>query len=352
MQTKAMTIGSIVHGAYGDYYEQFICLKEYKKRHPQHRLVLFFASEHRRSELAVFDLTFADGIYSEREITTVPVDRFYQFQIRDGELQQDIICKLPAEILAKFDHHLNIKPWSVLRTLDLHDPAVQLDMSNEGRARLPEVMRANNINPEVFDKRFTVGFLWRYRSGGSSVRTNLMPSEERVRREKSRLLTLLIEDYGAHVLVCGMNVRATDENRTRIDAKYTERKLDLPDKHATYLQGLSWGLELEILRRCDLCIVMPSGFSEALWMKRSGPTVLVDSPPHYLAKLVWNRLNLFEALSPREFFFQIMQPHTSLRVLRRMRQRKLLRRPRLANTALTDASQPQSALEVEGSSRQ
>ena len=31
---RVTTIGSILHGAYGDYYEQLVCLKAYKRAHP------------------------------------------------------------------------------------------------------------------------------------------------------------------------------------------------------------------------------------------------------------------------------------------------------------------------------
>src|SRR5260370_22306322 len=58
-----LTIGSILHGAYGDIYEQLVCLKSYKKRHPEIRLILFFSSEHRHKEFLVFDLSFADEVH-------------------------------------------------------------------------------------------------------------------------------------------------------------------------------------------------------------------------------------------------------------------------------------------------
>src|SRR5205807_10624718 len=89
-------------------------------------------------------------------------------------------------------------------------------------------------------------------------------------------------------------------------------------------KGLSWGLELEIIRRCALCVVMASGFSEALWMKRQGATVMVDTPPDYVAKLLWNRMPFFNLLRPSELWFQLRQPHTADRVLRYLRRRDLL----------------------------
>jgi hypothetical protein len=83
----------------------------------------------------------------------------------------------------------------------------------------------------------------------------------------------------------------------RIDAKFPEYGLDLPQQFSTHLKGLSWALELEILSRCTLCVANPSGFSEALWIKRGGGVLLVDPPPHYLAKALWRRVPLFNLQS-------------------------------------------------------
>src|SRR6516164_2737758 len=88
------TIGSILHGAYGDYYEQLVCLKHFKRTHPADRLILFFASEHRYQELKVLDLSFADKVHAASALTSVPVDRFLQYQIKDEELQADVLAKL------------------------------------------------------------------------------------------------------------------------------------------------------------------------------------------------------------------------------------------------------------------
>ena len=113
-----------------------------------------------------------------------------------------------------------------------------------------------------------------------------------------------------------MNVQTTDVNRSRTDNKYTTVGLDTDPAHTIYLQGLNWGLELEIMRRCDICFTMSSGFSEALWIKRSKPTILVDAQPMYLLKLLRNRMQLFDIWSPRALAFHIRQPHTLERTLR------------------------------------
>jgi hypothetical protein len=80
------------------------------------------------------------------------------------------------------------------------------------------------------------------------------------------------------------------------------------------------------MRRCTLCIVMASGFSEALLMKREGQTVLVDPPVHYLAKLLWNGMPLFNPWSIRNLAFYLRQPHTAKRVLKHLGARKLIGR--------------------------
>lgn len=115
----------------------------------------------------------------------------------------------------------------------------------------------------------------------------------------SRALRSLIEKYSAHVLVCGMAVETTPQNVHRIDRKFTSMRLDLPEGSATYLKGLNWGLELEILSRCSACLVMPSGFSEALWFKRRGRGVVLHEPPlHYVVNLLRYRMPMFSPGAP------------------------------------------------------
>jgi hypothetical protein len=109
------------------------------------------------------------------------------------------------------------------------------------------------------------------------------------------------------------------------------------DDACVYLKGLSWGLELEIVRRCSLCIVMPSGFSETLLMKRSDATVLVDPPLHYLAKLLWNRMPFFGVWNMDNLAFYLRQPHTAERVLEYLHFRNLIE-PRQPMPTVYDTS--------------
>lgn len=326
-------VGSILHGAYGDYYEQLVALRYYKAKYPAVRLIVFYASDLRMSELAVFDHSFAEEVHSHTALPDVPVDRFLQFQVRAEELRSDVLDRLAPEVLAKIDLRRNLKPWNFIRSAWRADPALcDIPLSDAGQLRLPEIIVANRIPPGVFDEKFTIGFLWRYRRPGSGHISHVgqIPSEL-ILEERSALFRRLISELDAHILTCGMSVRTTDENRARTDNKYDTWSLDLPADRVTYLQGLSWGLELETLRRCDLCVVMASGFSEALWLKRRGEaTLAVDTPPSYLKRLLWNRAPFFQVLSSGELSFQLRQPHTAEKVYRRLAARGLLTRRQTA----------------------
>lgn len=81
-----------------------------------------------------------------------------------------------------------------------------------------------------------------------------------------------IAAFDCRILVCGMKVETTTENRERIDSKCPVYGLDLPEDRSIHLRGLSWPLELEILTRCNVCVVHPSRFSEALYIRRERET--------------------------------------------------------------------------------
>ena len=108
----------------------------------------------------------------------------------------------------------------------------------------------------------------------------------------------IISEYDCHILVSGMNIVTTDANRELTDNKFPEFGLDLPVGRATYMKGLSWPLELEIASRATVCCGHASGFTEGLWLKRGRDMVLMDAPPHYLAKILYRRMPLFELNRP------------------------------------------------------
>lgn len=291
-----MILASILHGAYGDYYEQAVCLKNLRLHQPDTRIKLFAAAARRLSEFRVLDFSWAECFEMYTEIPNQKFDRFFQFQDRDRELRDDVLSKLPPTVLQRLDFDENRIPWRCLRSILPLSPEQQLGLSDLGRTMLPEIMRENGIPSEVF-QRPTIGFLWRYRSAGGAVKgTPIHPMQ--LAAKYSRLFHRLIDAFGCHVLICGMKVARTRENMHRIDAKYPEFGLDLPPDFSTHLKGLSWPLELEILSRCTVCVANPSGFSEALWIKRGGGVLLADPSLHYLAKALWHRVPLFNLQYP------------------------------------------------------
>lgn len=160
-------VASILHGAYGDYYEQAICLKHFKLTHPEVRLRLFAASPHRLAEFQVLDLGFAECFSLWTELQNEEVHEFVQFQVQDRELRADVIDKLRDSVKLKIDLKRNLLPWRCLRSLLPLPPELQLGLSEFGRSRLPQVMAANGISEQMF-QRPTVGFLWRYRGPTSA----------------------------------------------------------------------------------------------------------------------------------------------------------------------------------------
>jgi len=291
------TIGSILHGAYGDYYEQAVCLKNFRLRHPETRLKLFAAAPNRLAELRVLDFSWADCFELYTEIPKHHIDEFLQFQVQDRDLRTGVLSTLPPEIRSKLRLQHNRLPWDELRSILPLSPGEQLTLSHQGRSALPNVMRENGIAPELFQTP-TIGFLWRHRAPGGAVKTALQGDAADLVAKYSRLFRKLINEFGCHILICGMKVPRTPENQYRIDAKYPEYGLDLPAESSTHLKGLSWALELEILSRCTLCVANPSGFSEALWIKRRNGVLLVDPPAHYLAKALRHRVPLFNLHRP------------------------------------------------------
>ena len=291
------TVGSILHGAYGDYYEQAVCLKDFRLKHPDMRLKLFAAAPNRLAELRVLDFSWADCFELYTEIPKHGVDEFLQFQVHDRELRNEVFPKLPSEVLLKLESKHNRLPWQHLRSILPLLPEQQLGLSDFGRTMLPNVMRENSISPDVFH-RPTIGFLWRHRATGGAIKASFQADAEQLVAKYSRIFRRLIDTHGCHILICGMKVPRTPENMYRIDAKYPEFGLDLPVESSTHLKGLSWALELEILSRCTVCVANPSGFSEALWIRRGSGVLLVDPPPHYVAKALWHRMPFFNLRPP------------------------------------------------------
>lgn len=294
---RATVYGSILHGAYGDYYEQAVCLKHFRRMNPHIRLKLFAASPSRLEELQVLDFSWADCFELWTEIGKHQIDKFLQFQVLDSDLRAKVLSNLPPRVLGKIDLQTPLLPWKCLRSILPLSPEDQLVLSAHGQRALPNLILANGIPPHIFNGT-TIGFLWRYRSAGGAIKPILQAEAEQLVAKYSRLFRRLIDSYGCHVLICGMKVQRTPENACRVDAKFPEYGLDLPTEYSTHLKGLSWALELEILSRCTVCVANPSGFSEALWIKRNAGVLLIDPSPHYLAKALWHRIPMFNLPHP------------------------------------------------------
>src|ERR1700716_3639083 len=127
---SATVFGSILHGAYGDYYEQAVCLKHFRLTHPNVRLKLFAAAQHRLTALQVLDFSWADCFELWTEISKHEVASFFQFQTRDSELREEVLSKLSSDVLCKFDLQSNHLPWKYLRSALPLMPEYQLGLSD------------------------------------------------------------------------------------------------------------------------------------------------------------------------------------------------------------------------------
>ncbi len=313
-------VGTIIHGALGDCYEQLCCLNLWKEKNPHINLVGFFATDDRMQAMGHFELSVLDEIHHANKIIDVDVDCFRQYQIHDIELQENILKNLPPEILSKFDKRHNLKPWTELASFPFDRGGIKLALSKVGRDYLPECIRENEIDESLFSSKFTVGYLWRYRAGGA-VKPYFQRSKEWILKSKSGLLKKLIEKYDAHIFICGMGKRLNQPTDAALknagvvagehNSKYAAETLNLPMENCTYLKGLGYAAELEIMSRCDLLLTMPSGFSEPLWMMKKSPVVMVDPPPFYLGKLAWHKMPLFDNKTFDGAIFNNLISHTA-----------------------------------------
>jgi hypothetical protein len=294
-------IGSILHGAYGDLYEQAVCLKHYALTHPDVAIKLFFSRHSRLESFQAFDLSFAlqCGYWTEIEHHR-DIEHFLQFQIHDDELKAEVLDRLDSDTLAKFDRKTNLLPWLYLRDNGLlptpREFAVPLAAGSE--QAMTRICAESGIDAS-FWKSPTLAFLWRYRrSSYGSISNFCQQPAEKLVADYSRFFQRLIREYRCKLLVLGMNIRTTDENRDMTDNKYPDYGLNLPEGSVVYLKGSGWPIELEIASKATICCGNASGFTEALWMKRSGDVILMNPPIHYVAKAVYHRMPLFSLNHP------------------------------------------------------
>jgi hypothetical protein len=178
----------------------------------------------------------------------------------------------------------------------------KLNLSEFGLNELDHIVLSSGIPEGVWTKP-TINFLWRYRSSHRSehgISSIGQKAQDELVQSYSAMFQRIASEYGCHFIVCGMNIVTTDSNRAITDNKFPDFGLDLPSGRATYLKGMSWPIELEIASRSTVCCGNASGFTEGLWLKRGGGVVLMDAPPHYLARVAYHRMPLFGLNSPLE----------------------------------------------------
>lgn len=327
-------VGTIIHGALGDCYEQLCCLKLLKEKFCNSvEFIAFFVVADRLEAMQHFKLDMLSEIYHVDEINNVDIDYFHQYQINDIELNELVFSQLGEDLKKKFNFTSNIKPWLELREHDYSIKGLSLELSEAGKQYSAVCDSLNAIDNSLFDDKFTVGYLWRYRKGGA-IKPYLQRSSEWILNSKSSLFNLLIDNYNAHIFVCGMgkdeqNISAINSAHSGVVkgeylSKYSSDKLEIPEENSTYLKGLGFAAELYLMSRCDLLLMMPSGFSEPLWMMQGAPTVMVDPPPVYVAKLWWNRMPFFDHDMISGKIFNTLLPHTPSNIIRYLNYRGML----------------------------
>lgn len=326
---KNRTIGTIIHGALGDCYEQLCAIQEIRINTDNLRWVAFFADNNRLAAMQHYRLDMLDEIRPIEEIEDENIDIFFQFQIHDRELKDRVFDKLTERTRRKFNFKSNIKPWHYIRAHNFKKSSMSLTLSDYGREYLPICVQGNEIDVELFNKRLTIGYLWRHRGKNDAVKNYFQKPAQEILKTKSELFQRLISEFNAHIFICGMKkgAKPTTDKTVEVDrkavfvegeyrSKFTDLTLDIDQRHCTYMKGLGYAAEMEILSQCDLCFVMPSGFSEPLWMMKRRPVVLVDPPPVYMAKLIFNRMPLFDNLQPRFAYYNTFASHTAENILR------------------------------------
>lgn len=314
-------IGTIIHGALGDCYEQLCSIQILREKQFQGtKWIAFFKDERDMKYMLHYDLSMVDEVYMCDRMSDVHVDEYFQFQVKDGELVKDIFSHLPKTLLEKFDLETVIKPWHVIRGHDFSRKGIALGLSRTGADYYPFCVKENGIDESMFRQKMTVGYLWRYRDSHDAINPVLQRSKAWIMKTKQALFKYLIDTYDAHIIVAGMKRVSHDPDTAGMLEKYGFHKgsynhkcspdvFDLPENNVTYLKGLGFAEEIKIFSQCSVALTMPSGFSEVLWMRRENPVFVMDPPPVYLAKLFWNRMPLFFNNRVKHFAFNNLLPH-------------------------------------------
>jgi len=77
---SSSNIATILHGAYGDYFEQLLCIVDLAEKNKQHKFLLFFSNPYRMEEFIKLDLSFAFKVALTTEIDQSDIDCFINFK--------------------------------------------------------------------------------------------------------------------------------------------------------------------------------------------------------------------------------------------------------------------------------
>lgn len=331
-----MRIGTILHGAYGDVYEQALSISLLKAQcNSSDKFIAFFSRQDRLKAFSHFKFDMFDEIYAIDDIESVPIDSFYQYQINDIELKMDILKHLSNDVMKKFNLTINYLPWKTLKKHDFIRKPLSIVLSGHGIEHYQRLLDKHDLSSKYRHCKLSIGYLWRYRSRHGAVKPYFQKSKNWIIQSKSELFNLLIEKHNAHIVIAGMNAGENTNSQSKdqkdagvllgeIEAKFANDTLDIPAENVTYLSGDGYGSEMEIIANTDIQIVMPSGFSEPLWMRNGMRTLLVDPPPVYLLKLLKYRMPLFDNTDVAMFYYNNLKKHTARTVYKELRRRKLL----------------------------
>jgi len=247
----------------------------------------------------------------------------------------EVLDKLSDSVMDRFDTTVNYLPWKILKTHDFKQSPLTLTLSESGNEHYERLLAKHDLPLKYSHTQLRVGYLWRYRSRHGAVKPYFQKDKEWIIKSKSELFNHLIEKHNAHIVVAGMNVAHSTKEASKdkddagvllgeISAKFANETLDIPDEHVTYLCGDGYASEMEVIANTDIQIVMPSGFSEPLWMRNGKRTLLVDPPPVYLLKLLKYRMPLFDNTGVPTIYYNNLKSHTSAAVYKELQRRQLL----------------------------
>src|SRR5690606_37234998 len=145
-------------------------------------------------------LDMFDEVHLWDQIANAGIDRFDQFQVHDGELNEDVLSNLLEKDRKNFDMSVNWLPWVVLRDYLVPGQHVRLALSREGQNHYIQLLKHYSLGEEQLMSN-CVGYLWRYRAANGAVKPWFQADKARVLATKSELMEILSSEYGLHIVV-------------------------------------------------------------------------------------------------------------------------------------------------------